>query len=109
MPEIKKVTSVSSGGQTIKDLYETPRETWQYITIPDEDPLGKAFPSIYLNKEKFEAGQVYNVPAQIASFVNERIKIFNRSCVRLLQPDMAQDGIVRTADGASAPMPTLTS
>jgi hypothetical protein len=93
---------------TITDFYATPKESWQYVTIPEEDPLGKKFPTIYLNKEKFDAGQSYNVPAPIASYVNDRIKIFNRSCVRLLQPDMAQPGIVRTADGASAPMPTLT-
>lgn len=94
---------------TIAELYTTPQETWQYVAIPTEDPLGKPFPSIYLNKEKYDAGQTYHMPPQIASFVNERIKIFNRSCVRLLQPDMAQDGIVRTADGAAARMPTLVS
>lgn len=92
---------------TITDMYNTPKETWQYVTIPEEDPLGKPFPSIRLNKEAFEAGETYQVPPAIASYVNERVKVFNRSCVRLYQNDMAQDGIVRTADGASAPMPTL--
>jgi hypothetical protein len=100
MPAEKKLT-------TIAELYGTPKETWQFVTIPEEDPLGKPFPTIHLNKEAFVKGETYNLPAQIASFVKDRIKVFNRSCVRLLQPDMAQDGIVRTADGASAPMPTL--
>lgn len=89
------------------DPWKTPKESWQYVTIPHEDPLGKNFPTIRLNKEAFEAGQTYNLPVSVAAFVNERIKVFNRSCVRLFQPDMAQDGIVRTADGSSAPMPTL--
>jgi hypothetical protein len=92
---------------TIPELYGTSRETWQYVTLPQEDPLGKPFPTIRLNKEAFEAGQTYQIPAPIAAYVNDRIKKFNRSCVRLYQNDMAQDGIVRTADGASAPMPTL--
>ena|ERR1700723_964048 len=92
---------------TIQSLFQTPRETWQYVSVPQEDPLGKPFPTIRLNKEAFESGQTYQVPAQIAAYVNDRIKVFNRSCVRLYQNDMAQDGIVRTADGASAPMPTL--
>jgi len=89
------------------DPWKTPKETWQYVTLPIEDPLGKPFPTIRLNKEAFERGQTYNLPVQVASYVNDRIKVFNRSCVRLLQPDMAQEGIIRTADGASAPMPTL--
>lgn len=92
---------------TIPELYATAKETWQYVTIPEEDPLGKPFPVIRLNKEAFEPGQTYQIPAPIAAHVNDRIKIFNRSCVRLFQNDMAQDGIVRTADGSSAPMPTL--
>ena len=92
---------------TIPELFGTPKETWQYVTIPEEDPLGKPFPTIYLNKEAFERGQSYNLPPQIATYVKDRIKIFNKSCVRLLQPDMAQDGIIRTADGAAAAMPTL--
>jgi hypothetical protein len=92
---------------TIEEFYATPKETWQFVTLPEEDPLGKPYPAIYLNKERFEPGQTYNLPAQIASYLKERIKVFNRSCVRLLQPDMAQPGIVRTAEGAAAPMPTL--
>jgi hypothetical protein len=92
---------------TIPELFGTPRETWQYVTIPSDDPLGKPFPTIRLNKEAYEAGQTYQVPAPVAAYINDRTKVFNRSCVRLYQNDMAQDGIVRTADGASAPMPTL--
>jgi hypothetical protein len=105
MPTLVK--EVSKRPTTIAELYETPKETWQHVTIPEDDPLGKPFPTIHLNKEAFKPGETYNLPVQIASFVKERIKVFNRSCVRLLQPDMAQDGIVRTADGAAAPMPTL--
>jgi hypothetical protein len=89
------------------DPWETPKETWQYVTLPEEDPLGKPFPTIRLNKTEFAKGQTYQVPPQVATYVNDRVKVFNRSCVRLFQPDMAQPGIVRTADGSSAPMPTL--
>jgi hypothetical protein len=105
MPTLTK--EVEKRPTTITELYATPKESWEYISIPEEDPLGKRFAAIRLNKEVFEAGQTYQVPAPIASYVKDRIKAFNRSCVRLFQPDMAQDGIVRTADGASALMPTL--
>lgn len=69
------------------DAWETPKETWVYVTIPDEDPLGKEFPHVSLNKHIFEAGKSYNVPSQVAEYVNDRIKVFNRSCIRLLQPN----------------------
>ena len=105
MPTFQKETEKRP--TTVTELYGTPKETWQYVTLPDEDPLGKKFATIRLNKEVFEAGQTYNVPPQIADYLKERIKVFNRSCVRLLQPDMAQDGIVRTAEGAASAMPTL--
>jgi len=78
------------------DAWLTPKETWEYVTIPDEDPLGKGFPNISLNKHVFEAGQTYNLPLQVAAYVKERIKLFNRSCVRLLQPnrDIAAENAV---------------
>jgi hypothetical protein len=94
-------------GEVAFDPWKTAKEAWQYVTLPTEDPLGKPFPTIRLNKEAFEAGQTYHIPAEVASYVSDRIRVFNRSCVRLYQNDMAQDGILRTADGASAPMPTL--
>jgi hypothetical protein len=105
MPTLAK--EVEKRPTTITELYATPKESWQYITIPEEDPLGKKFPSIYLNKEKFDPGQTYQVPPQIAAHVNDRIRVFNRSCVRLLQPEMAQEGIIRTADGSAARMPSM--
>lgn len=70
------------------DAWETPKETWEFVTVPDEDPLGKTFPNISLNKHIFEAGQTYNLPPQVAAYVKDRIKVFNRSCVRLLQPNV---------------------
>jgi hypothetical protein len=105
MPTLTK--EVDKRPTTIPELYATAKEAWQYVTVPDEDPLGKTFPTIRLNKEAFAAGQTYQVPPEIAKYVNDRIKVFNRSCVRLLQPEMAQEGIIRTADGSAARMPTL--
>jgi len=69
------------------DAWTTDETTWQYVTLPDEDPLGKEFPIVSLNKHVFEAGQTYKVPPQVADYVRERVKVFNRSCVRLLQPN----------------------
>lgn len=78
------------------DVWASPQETWEFVTVPDEDPLGKGFPDISLNKHVFSAGQSYTVPAQVAAYVKDRIKVFNRSCVRLLQPnrDIAAENAV---------------
>lgn len=71
----------------VVDPYDTPKETWQFVTVPDEDPLGKKFPNISLNKDVFEAGQTYKLPLQVVAYIQDRVKTFNRSCVRLLQPN----------------------
>lgn len=78
------------------DAWLSPQETWETVVVPDEDPLGKGFPDISLNKHVFSAGQAYKVPAQVAAYVKDRIKVFNRSCVRLLQPnrDIAAENAV---------------
>lgn len=75
------------------DAWDTPKETWQFVTIPEEDSLGGPFPRISLNKEYFEAGKTYQVPAQIASYVLDRIKVHNRASVRLLQPNVDMKAI----------------
>lgn len=70
------------------NAWDTPKETWRYVTVPEEDPLGKGYPNISLNKDVFSAGKTYLVPPQVADYINDRIKVFNRSCVRLLQPNV---------------------
>lgn len=72
--------------------WDTPRETWEYVTVPEEDPLGKEFPRVTLSGPKqehvFLAGQTYHVPSEVAAYVKDRVKVFNRGCVRLLQPNV---------------------
>jgi hypothetical protein len=78
------------------DAWETDQTNWEFVTIPDEDPLGKEFPIVSINKHVFEAGETYKVPPPIAAYVRDRVKVFNRSCVRLLQPnrDLAAENAV---------------
>lgn len=92
----------------VLDPWKSNKETWQYVTIPDEDPLGKKFPGIGLNHEKYEAAQTYLVPPQVAEFIKERVKVFNRSCIRLLQPNADMKSIGEVSVGsANAPNSTL--
>ena len=90
------------------DPWETDKATWQYASVPAEDPLGKTFPTVRLNKYEFKAGETYHLPKEVAAYVNDRVTKFNRSCVRLLQPEMAAEGIKRSADGSlAAAMPSI--
>lgn len=98
MPTVKPDTKTITGPV---DPWDTSKETWQFVTIPDEDPLGKAFPNISLNKEVFVAGKTYQVPSVVASYVNDRIKTFNRSCVRLLQPNVDQRALDDQGKGSA--------
>lgn len=74
------------------NAWETPKETWEYVTVPEEDALGKEFPRVTLSgphtEHAFEAGETYHVPAQVADYVKDRIKVFNRGCVRLIQSNL---------------------
>lgn len=86
------------------DPWESPKETWQYVTIPDEDPLGFKYPTISLNKTLFHAGESYQVPPPVAAYVNERIKVYNRSCVRQLQSNVDRKSLQEVAVGSASPV-----
>jgi len=88
----------------VTDPWESPQETWLYVTIPDEDPLGQVFPNVSLNKHIFTANNTYHVPPAVAAYLNERIKVFNRSCVRLLQPTVDRKALQEVAVGTASPI-----
>lgn len=86
------------------DPWTTSQETWEFVTIPEEDPLGTKFHSISLNKQYFDAGKTYKVPPPVAVFLRDRIRVYNKSCVRLLQPNVDMKSISEVAVGtANAP------
>ena len=89
---------------TVQDFFQTPKETWQYVAIPDEDPTGLKFPSIGLNKIEFRAGETYHVPQVIAAYVTERVKAFNKSVTRLFSPQVDRKALNDVAVGTTAPM-----
>lgn len=86
------------------DPWKTSKETWQYVTIPEEDPTGLKFPSIGLNKIEFRAGQTYHVPPTVAEYVKDRVKAFNRSVTRLFSPVTDKAALRDVAVGTTAPM-----
>jgi hypothetical protein len=98
MPEIKKPST------EVPDVWKSPKETWLYVTIPEEDPTGLKFPSIGLNKIEFRAGETYHVPPAVASYVTERVKVFNKSVTRLFSPQVDRVALREVAVGTTAPM-----
>lgn len=81
MPDIKAKVATAK-----VDPWETPKETWEYITIPKETALGDPHDDLSINQRKFEAGKKYLVPKEVAEFLTERLFIYNKECVRRLQP-----------------------
>lgn len=86
------------------DPWKTPKETWVYVTIPEEDATGLKHPPIGLNKIEFRAGETYHLPKAIAAFVAERVKVYAKSVVRLFSPQVDRVALREVAVGTTAPM-----
>jgi hypothetical protein len=87
---------------TVDAVFKTPKETWQFVSIPDEDVTGKAHPSIWLNKVEFTAGQTYQVPPAVAEYVKGRLKAFNKSVTRLFSPRVDMEALNNVSVGTTA-------
>jgi hypothetical protein len=86
------------------DPFKSPKETWQYVTIPEKDFTDIDYPTISLNKLQFKAGQTYHVPAQVAAYVQERMRAYDKSVVRLFSPSVDRGALntLRSVGTASA-------
>lgn len=82
-------------------------EGYRYVTIPNEDIYEAKFDGIWLNQKQFKPG-THLVPAAIADTLEERLKVWNTSMIRLMRPGsnrdtvktMAKQGLFLAADGA---------
>jgi hypothetical protein len=86
------------------DPWTTSKETWLFVTTPEEDLTGQKFPSIWLNKTEFKAGNTFQVPPQVAEYLNGRIKAYNHSVTRLFSSKVDMRALNDVAVGTSAPM-----
>lgn len=86
------------------DPWKSSKETWQFVTVPDEDPTGLKFPSIGLNKIEFRAGETYQVPPAVAEYVKGRIKAFNKSVTRLFSSQIDRTALNDVSVGTTSPM-----
>jgi hypothetical protein len=79
MAEVKKADSQP-------DPWKTDKSTWQYVAVPPENALGEVHANMGINKDVFEAGKTYLLPEKMADTLRERLSVYARSQVRILQP-----------------------
>lgn len=84
------------------DPWQSDKDTWQYISVPAENALGEVHASIGLNQHYFHAGQTYLVPKEVAESVQERLHVYARSCVRILQPRRDFDALSKVPLGSAS-------
>lgn len=83
------------------DPWKTDRSTWVHVSVPAENIDGGIHPSISLNKYTFEAGKTYLVPQLVADYVNDRLQVYAKSCIRLYRPNLDTDAQLRVAVGST--------
>jgi len=74
-----------------KTVWDSPKDTWEYITIPAENAIGETHAPVTNNRHKFEAGNTYLVPPAVAEDVRDRLKVYAKASVRVLQPKRDYD------------------
>lgn len=76
------------------------KPTHRYVTVPDTDLFDYPHPSIRINQHAYGPGTHY-LPSELADTVEERLKAYTRSNVRLLQPkrDMESEKAVEQGRG----------
>ena len=72
------------------DPWETPVESWEYVTIPEENALGYPHDKIGINEKSFGPG-THHVPAKVAETIRDRVTVYNKAVIRTLQPNREQD------------------
>jgi len=62
------------------------RVTKQYVEIPERDSLDFPFPTVRINHMEFLPGQTYELEEPLASTIKERVRVWLRQTLRLMQP-----------------------
>lgn len=94
--------------RTVDEFMATDPATWEYVTIPKKDLLGYQHADMGLNRMIFRHGETYHLPATIAAFLRDRLEVYARACVRVLQPtrdieaeNAVPAGAARSVDAAA--------
>jgi hypothetical protein len=82
------------------DPWETDKSTWEYVGVPAENALGEVHATMGNNRHNFQAGKTYLLPQAYAEDLKERLKVYARSCIRILQPKRDMDAVNRVPVGS---------
>lgn len=66
----------------------SPNMRSEWVDIPSHDAIGKPFPTLGINYEKYEPGQRYAVTPAVAETLNQRIAAYNNDIIRMLSGSM---------------------
>lgn len=78
------------------------KATHRYVTVPDTDLFDQSHPPIRINSMSFGPGTHW-IENELANTVEERLKAYQRSNVRILQPkrDTESERLVEVNRGTS--------
>jgi hypothetical protein len=97
------VTKKDETPRTVAEFMATDPTTWEYVTIPKEDALGYDHAAIGLNAYSFKPGHTYHLPKQIADFVRDRLAVYAKATIRVLQPKRDLEALNAVPVGAASP------
>lgn len=78
MPEAGEVNLLT---EQLKD-----KSNWEYVEIPEKDVLDFEYPTLAINRDRFEHGRKYFVPPIIAEELRRIMKVNDRQTRRILSP-----------------------
>lgn len=76
--------------------WSTSKDTWEYVTVPAKDLLGKPHPGGAINDFRFGPGKHF-VPAEVASTMNSILAKLQDECLRTIRPDAHMDSMAQMA------------
>lgn len=65
---------------------EVKKSSKTFVTVPEHDIFDKPFATLRLGPHVFEAGVTYELEEPLATTLKERIRVWEKANIRLLQP-----------------------
>jgi hypothetical protein len=69
-----------------------PEQHYEYVTIPERDLFDYPMHSFWMNSTEYKPGTHF-VPADIAVSLRERLTLFQRGQIRIMQPNIDRKAV----------------
>ena len=93
MPEAGEVNVLK---EQLKD-----RSNWEYVEVPARDILDYEYPTLAINRDRFEAGKKYFVPPIIAEELRRIMKVNDIQTRRILSPKIDTKALTDLNEGSA--------